>query len=102
MFIKHMFAIEFTPEAKDDLGWFKKNERKLILDGIEANLRYEPTVITANRKQLRPNRTAKWELRIDRYRVFYDVTSVVQIVSIEAVGLKLRNKLYFRGKERQL
>ena len=54
-----MFAIEFTPEAKDDLGWFKKNERKLILDGIEANLRYEPTIITPNRKQLRPNRTAE-------------------------------------------
>jgi mRNA-degrading endonuclease RelE of RelBE toxin-antitoxin system len=97
-----VFAIELTSEAEADLTWFKKHERNIILDGIEENLRYEPTGITRNRKRLRPNQTAEWELRVDKYRIFYDVADVVRIVSIEAVGLKIGNKLYFRGKERGL
>jgi mRNA-degrading endonuclease RelE of RelBE toxin-antitoxin system len=97
-----MFDIEFTAEAEADLAWFKKSERNIIFDGIEANLRYEPTIVTRNRFQLRPNATAEWELRVDKYRIFYDVTDTVKIVSVEAVGLKLGNKLFFRGKERKL
>jgi mRNA-degrading endonuclease RelE of RelBE toxin-antitoxin system len=77
-----MFQIEFTPEAEADLAWFKKYEQNIILDGIEENLRYEPTVSTRNRKKLRPHRTAEWELRVDRYRIFYDVTEAVLVVSI--------------------
>jgi mRNA-degrading endonuclease RelE of RelBE toxin-antitoxin system len=65
-------------------------------------LRYEPTIETRNRKYLRPNQTAEWELRIGKYRVFYDVDNVVRIVSIEAVGLKTGNTIRFRGKERGL
>ncbi|MDM8527472.1 hypothetical protein QUF58_04600 [Anaerolineales bacterium HSG24] len=97
-----MFNIEFSDDAIADLQWFKKREQNIILDGIEANLRYEPTVETRNRKRLRPNQTAEWELRISKYRVFYDVDSVIRIVSIEAVGLKTGNTLRFRGKERSL
>ncbi|MCC3581809.1 MAG: addiction module toxin RelE [Oscillatoriales cyanobacterium] len=97
-----MFEIEFTPEAEADLAWFKKQERNIILDGIEENLRFEPAVVTRNRKPLRPNQTAEWELRVDKYRVFYDVTDVVQIVSVEAIGLKIGNQLYFRGNEGKL
>jgi mRNA-degrading endonuclease RelE of RelBE toxin-antitoxin system len=94
-----MFQIEFTAEAEADLAWFKKREQVLILDGIESHLRHEPTAITRNRKQLRPNNTAEWELRLDRYRVFYDVAETVRIVSIEAIGLKIGNMIYFRGEE---
>lgn len=54
-----MFAIEFTSEAEADLAWFKKQEQNIILDGIEENLRFEPEVITRNRKRLRPNQTAQ-------------------------------------------
>ncbi len=97
-----MFDIELTDEAIEDLQWFKKYEQNKILDGIEANLRHEPTVKTRNRKRLRPNQTAEWALRLGKYRVFYDVDTVVRIVSIEAVGLKVGNLLRFRGKEREL
>ncbi len=97
-----MFQIEFTDEAETDLAWFSKYERTLILDGIEHHLRYEPNLETRNRKRLRPNNTAEWELRLHAYRVFYDVTDTVRIVSIEAVGLKKRNTLLFRGKKRNL
>lgn len=97
-----MFEIEFTPEAEQDLKWFRKNAQNVILDGIEAQLRYEPTVETRNRKQLRPNQTAEWELRVGKFRVFYDVDDQMHIVSIEAIGLKIGSNVFFRGKEREL
>ncbi len=97
-----MFEIEFTPEAEQDLKWFRKNEQNVILDGIEVQLRYEPTVETRNRKQLRPNQTAEWELRVGKFRVFYDVDDQMHIVSIEAIGLKIGGNVFFRGKEREL
>lgn len=97
-----MLEIEFTPEAEQDLKWFRKNEQNVILDGIEAQLRYEPTVETRNRKQLRPNQTAEWELRVGKFRVFYDVDDQMHIVSIEAIGLKIGSNVFFRGKEREL
>ncbi len=97
-----MYDIEFADEAEEDLRWFHKNEQQEILDAIETQLRHEPTVETRNRFRLRPNQTAKWELRVGRFRVFYDVDTIVRVVSIEAVGLKIGNRLFFRGKEKQV
>lgn len=97
-----MYAIEFTNEALTDLKWFKRHEQNAILDGIEANLRYEPTVTMRNRAQLRPNQTAEWKLRLGKFRVYYDADVAVRIVSIEAIGLKSGNLVLFRGKSREL
>lgn len=80
----------------------QKARAQIILDGIEENLTYGPNVETRNRKRLRPNETAEWELRLGEYRVIYDVYEVVRIVSIEAVGLKIGNLYRFGGKERDL
>ena len=90
------------PKAELDLEWFRKNEQQEILDVIEVQLEHQPTVETRNRFQLRPNQTAEWELRIGKFRVFYDVDVQAQIVSIEAVGFKVGNKLFFRGTESEL
>lgn len=97
-----MYEIEFTERAKEDLRWFKKNDQNVILVGIEANLRYEPTVATRNRKRLRENVTAEWELRIGKFRVLYNVDDQIKIVSIERVGQKLIEKFLFRGQEEEL
>jgi len=93
-----MFEIEFTSQAELDLDWFRKNEQNEIVDAIEVQLQHQPTVETHNRFQLRPNQTAEWELRIGKFRVFYDVDVQAQVVSIEAVGFKIGSKLFFRGK----
>ena len=47
---------------------------------------------------LRSNPIASWELRIDQFRVFYDVDAGAEVVLIKAVGWKEHNTLYFRGK----
>jgi mRNA-degrading endonuclease RelE of RelBE toxin-antitoxin system len=98
-----MFDIEFTQRARDDLRWFRRHEQKTIVDAISTQLRYEPTVETANRFRLRPNQTAEWELRIkSKYRAFYNVEEQVQIVEIQRIGEKSRSKILFRGKEGKL
>ncbi|MBI3741174.1 MAG: type II toxin-antitoxin system RelE/ParE family toxin [Chloroflexi bacterium] len=97
-----MFEIEFTPEARDDLKGLKKSQQIQILDAIDQQLRYEPTVETRNRKRLRPNLIAEWELRIGRFRVFFNVEQPVSIVSIEAIGFKIGNLFYVRGEKREL
>jgi mRNA-degrading endonuclease RelE of RelBE toxin-antitoxin system len=102
-----MYSIEYTEEALKDLEYFRKPEQQLILDEVDLQLTYQPTTETNNRKRLRPNSVAEWELRIGKYRVFYDVREeatpeIVKIVRIEAVGFKEHNKVYIRGKEFKL
>jgi len=102
-----MYLINYTEEALDDLAHFRKPERQMILDEIDHQLTYEPILETKNRKHLHPNQLAEWELRIGKYRIFYDViepaeTAAIQSVKIEAVGFKKHNKLFIRGKEFKL
>lgn len=96
------YKIGFTERALEDLAWFKKNEQNEIRDGICNNLEHEPVVETRNRKKLRPNETAEWELRIGKFRVFYDVDQVVRIVAIEDIAEKKGRLLFFQGEERKL
>lgn len=72
-------------------------QQSIVLDTIEGQLRNEPTVETKNRKPMRPNPIAPWELRIGNLRVYYDV-GMKPVVFIWAVGIKERNQIRI-GKE---
>ena len=96
------YTIEYTAEAVKDLKWLKKNEQVLVLLAIEEQLKFEPTMETRNRKRLRPNDMAEWELRIGVFRVLYDVDDAVKIVEIQRVGTKPGNQFVFRGQEEDL
>lgn len=97
-----MFEIKFTAEAIEDLRWFKKVDRKRIIAELESQLRYEPAAETRNRKRLRPNQLAEWELRIGRFRVFFDVDPENRLIKVEAVGYKRGSSLFIHGKEYEL
>lgn len=97
-----MYEIEFTQEALGDLISFRKFEQQKIVAGIDSQLTYQPTVETRNRFRMRPNEVAEWELRIEKYRIFYNVEEVVKIVRIEVIGLKIGNQLFVRDKRREL
>ncbi|HEX9665030.1 MAG TPA: type II toxin-antitoxin system RelE/ParE family toxin [Thermodesulfobacteriota bacterium] len=94
-----MFKIEFTPEAIEDMRLLKKRGRKQVIEEIEKQLNYQPTQETRNRKRLRPNEVAEWELRVGKFRVFYDVNDVTRFVKVEAVGYKKGSKLFIHGEE---
>jgi mRNA-degrading endonuclease RelE of RelBE toxin-antitoxin system len=97
-----MYEIRFTPEARDDLKSFRKFEQTEVIETIESQLTHEPTVETRNRKRLRPNDLAEWELRVGKFRVFYDVFEPVSIVKIEAIGYKEGSRLFIHGEEYKL
>jgi len=94
-----MFEISFSPSALDDIAWFSKRERVIIFDAVEDQLSYQPDVTTRNRKRLRPNQVAEWELRASNYRIFYDVTVSQQLVEIKMVGWKDGARLLVRDQE---
>lgn len=97
-----IYVIEIAPDAIEDLKALRKFEQRRVLDEIETQLRYEPTVETRNRKRLRPNEIAEWELRVGRFRVFYNSDQTAMTVSVEAVGFKVGNLLFIRGKSQEL
>ncbi len=76
----------------------------IILDAIESLCENEPLSETRNRKRLGENELSDWEIRVQKYRVFYDVILAEDsgIVKIKAVGHKEHNTLYIGGKEVQL
>jgi mRNA-degrading endonuclease RelE of RelBE toxin-antitoxin system len=66
---------------------------------VDKQLAHRPKAETKNRKPMRPNPIAPWELRIGTLRVYYDVEDEPElVVHIRAVGAKQRNKVRI-GKE---
>ena len=96
------YRIEYTDSAIDDIAYFKKYERVVIVTAIEEQLTHEPIREVRNRKPMEPNALARWEVRVGTYRIFYDVEVIDRVVLIKAVGWKEHNTLYIRGKEYQL
>src|SRR5262245_48304090 len=97
-----MYTIEFTDDAIEDLTYLRKYEQQQVVDAIDRQLKQEPERETRNRKRLRPNRLAEWELRAGDCRAFFDVNATELKVKIAAVGVKRGNKLYIRGEEFEL
>jgi mRNA-degrading endonuclease RelE of RelBE toxin-antitoxin system len=97
-----MFRIEFTPEAVADLKSFHRYDRQQVVKGIEGQLPHRADEQSRNRKRLRPNRLAEWELRIGDFRVFYDVDLNESLVKIVAIGYKVGSCLYVHGEEYEL
>lgn len=83
-----MSEIVFTSEAINDLKRLKKIERRTIIGTVELQLTHQPVEETRNRKRLRPNDLAEWELRIGKFRVSYDVDQEEKVVKMRPLGIK--------------
>jgi len=97
-----MYEIRYTSEAMADLAAMRKFDRETILDQVDAYLKYEPNIETRNRKRLKPNTIADWELRLGKYRVLYDIEEEVKIVAVQAVGVKIGSQLFIRNEKAEL
>jgi mRNA-degrading endonuclease RelE of RelBE toxin-antitoxin system len=97
------YTIEYSRETFDHLRALTARDRSLVLDEIDAQLRHQPTTETRNRKRMRPNSLAPWELRIGALRVYYDVEEAPEPkVLVRAVGIKERNRVLIGRKEIEL
>jgi mRNA interferase RelE/StbE len=70
----------------------------MVFDSVDEQLTYEPTAETRNRKRMRPNPLASWELRTGDLRVYCDVADSPPTVMILAIGIKRGNRLYIGGE----
>lgn len=93
------YIIDYSPEAEDHLRWLTTRQQRTVVDNVERRLLHEPTVETKNRKPMRPNPVAPWELRLGTLRVYYDVEEQPeQRVIIVAVGVKEGNRVRIGGE----
>ncbi len=97
------YEVRFAESAKAHLKALTAQQRRKVLEAVETQLTHEPLNETRNRKPLRPNPLAPWELRIGKLRVFYDVAETEpKSVYIVAIGEKRGSKLFIGGKEIEL
>ena len=97
------FTIEYSPDVEDHLRVLTARQCAMIFDEVDLQLLHEPDVETRNRKPMRPNPVAPWELRIGDLRVYYDIEhDPTKRVLIRAVGIKTRNIVRIGGEEIQL
>ncbi len=96
------FKIEFSDRALDNLLGLRKRDQQVIVDAIETQLTHEPGKPTRNRKPMEDNQLAPWELRVRKFRAFYDIDPDASTVVIIAVGHKAHNKLFIGGEEIEL
>jgi mRNA interferase RelE/StbE len=78
------YDIILSPEANEDFKRLSAHGRAKIRDLMEVHLRQEPTKISKSRiKRLRGLSRPQYRLRIDEFRVFYDVVeSTVEVLAI--------------------
>ena len=67
------YRIEYSPETEEHLRALTARQRAIVLDAVEAQVGQRPTEETRNRKPMRLNPLAPWELRIGSLRVYYQV-----------------------------
>ena len=94
--VQGMYRIEFSPESVDNLRFLTARQQREALDAIKEQLIYQPEVETRDRKPMRPNPIAPWELRIGNLRVYCRIER--STVRVAAIGIKDRNEVRI-GKE---
>ena len=97
------YRIEYSPETDQHLRVLTARQRSMVFDAVDEQLAHQPTVETRNRKPMRPNPLAPWELRIGEIRVYYDVEEEPEkLVVILAIGIKDRSRIIIGGEEVEL
>ncbi len=97
------YEVVYSLDTEDHLRALSARNSRLVVDKIDAELTHEPTVPTRNRKRMRPNVLASWELRVGDLRVYCDVQEIpTPRVVVLAVGGKDRNRVLIGGKEFEL
>jgi mRNA-degrading endonuclease RelE of RelBE toxin-antitoxin system len=95
------FSIRFIPSADEDLIFYPVHQQRIIVDSIKRHLTHEANQETRRRKKLTDHPIAPWELRVGDFRVFYDIEGDTDI-KITAIGHKVHNDLFIRGKRVEL
>jgi mRNA-degrading endonuclease RelE of RelBE toxin-antitoxin system len=94
------YRIAYAEAAVGHLRRLSARQRATVLDVVELQLTHQPAVPSRNRKRLRENTLAPWELRIGDIRVYFDVDETPEaVVTVRAIGAKRRERVVIGGEE---
>jgi mRNA-degrading endonuclease RelE of RelBE toxin-antitoxin system len=93
------YRIDYDPEALRDAAYYGVGVVKRVREACRKQLANEPTKETRNRFRAGPNDLGEYELRVQPYRVYYDVDEAGHRVVVQAVLYKPRETAYRRGQE---
>ena len=105
------YEVSLTESAKGDIAHYDSHDQRIIVAGIISHLKVDAEVQTKRKKQLRSNPVAPWELRLDKFRIFYSVEEKsttdkpakrTRNVKVVAVGHKEHKELFIRGEKVKL
>lgn len=97
------YRIAYSHEAEDHIRELTARDAAIILDAVDKQLTHQAESPARNRKPMRANPLAAWELRVSDLRVYYEIESGdVPTVHIRAIGVKKRNRIYIGGNEVEL
>jgi len=98
-----VYRIEYAQKAESHLRLLTSRQRMLIFHHVKEQLSHQPSVETRNRKPMRPNPLAPWELRVGELRVYYHVyDSPERVVQVLAVGLKRHEQMWIGNRRVEL
>src|SRR5262245_2537743 len=88
------FEIHYAQEAVKDIRRMRATDQRKIVEGIEVHLRHEPAKTSRSRiKQMVQPFWSQFRLRIDDFRVYYDVDFEKKAVACYESLKKGRRKL---------
>jgi mRNA interferase RelE/StbE len=77
------YEIRYALEAANDVRGLRPYDRSTILSTVEEHLRHEPTRTSKSRiKQMLQPFWSQFRLRVEDFRVYYDVDEERRIVSV--------------------
>jgi mRNA-degrading endonuclease RelE of RelBE toxin-antitoxin system len=89
------FEIELVRGAKEDLKRLRKTDQVKILDRIEKQLSHEPTRQSRSRiKRLGGAVLPPFRLRVDEFRVYYDVDEAERKIVIYGAIRKTDSEMW--------
>jgi mRNA-degrading endonuclease RelE of RelBE toxin-antitoxin system len=75
------YAIRYAPEAVADIRALRAFDQRKVVEGIERYLPFQPKAVSRSRiKAMRQPFWSQFRLRIDDFRVYYDVDDAARIV----------------------
>lgn len=93
-----MYRIEYAESVAEDLNDLRAFDRTKLLDHVERKLTSDPARSSRNQKVvvgLQPpwdHEEPLWQLRIDEFRVFYDIDETAMRVIVRAIRRKPPHK----------
>jgi mRNA-degrading endonuclease RelE of RelBE toxin-antitoxin system len=83
------YEIQYADEAVSDLRRLRAFDQRRILDGIELHLTNQPRFLSRSRiKAMGQPFWSQFRLRMDDYRIYYDVDEDSHVVSVLRVLMK--------------